>query len=153
LVDGIIDGNISAIATNTISSNPLFVDTITFKLQSGSAAINAALISAAPVIDYYGLTRDQNPDIGAAEYFAALSTNDVVVKDNIALYPNPTNGQIFIQGTTPKQIRIFNILGEEVTNTIDIRWTIGTTIVNLKALGVGVYIIKTDDQILKVIKK
>jgi parallel beta-helix repeat protein len=68
LVTGVIDSDIDAIDVATIFANPLFVDTLQFKLQASSQAINNGLFSAAPTTDYYSVVRDATPDIGAAEY-------------------------------------------------------------------------------------
>jgi hypothetical protein len=54
-----------------ISSNPLFngvVDPV-YRLQSGSACIDAANPGTAPLTDIEGEYRDPNPDMGAYEYF------------------------------------------------------------------------------------
>lgn len=68
LIQGNIDSDVDAVDVNTKFVSPLFIDTIQFKLQPTSEAINTSLNIYAPQIDYLGQVRDTNPDRGAVEF-------------------------------------------------------------------------------------
>ncbi|MFZ1528278.1 MAG: right-handed parallel beta-helix repeat-containing protein [Ferruginibacter sp.] len=70
LVNGGLDPDIDLIDVNTIVADPLFADTFQFQLKSISPAINNALNTVAPALDFYSISRDADPDRGAAEYNA-----------------------------------------------------------------------------------
>jgi hypothetical protein len=62
----------SGFDAHSLQANPLLPVSATgaapLMPPSGSPAVNAALASAAPVDDYYGKSRNNQPDIGALEY-------------------------------------------------------------------------------------
>ena len=51
------------------------------------------------------------------EFNSVLSTGiSIGQAENIQVYPNPTNGQLFLKGTENAEIKIFNTLGNEVAS-------------------------------------
>ena len=119
LVQGHLDTDINTIDANTVFSTPQFVNASTFNfyLQSTSAAINAALTSVAPQVDFYNITRDNLPDIGAVEFFVQIGITNVSVTNNILVYPNPFSYQTtisFSEEQTNSTIRIIDVLGNEI---------------------------------------
>jgi len=150
VVNGLIDGD--AVDTLTVFADPLFVDTIEFKLQAGSPAINTALKLVAPVNDYYGMIRDMNPDRGAVEYFSNSSLTERVAKKNLTVFPNPTSGKITLMSTPVNKIQVFNSLGVEVTGQTDVEKFDHSVRISLDRLSNGIYFVKMDQETLPVIK-
>jgi parallel beta-helix repeat protein len=74
LVNGGLDGDVGAVDVSTIFGTAQFVNVAAndFRLTGTSLGINNALASVAPSKDYFGFTRDAQPDRGAFEYFIAL---------------------------------------------------------------------------------
>ncbi|MCP4372933.1 MAG: hypothetical protein GY797_33230, partial [Deltaproteobacteria bacterium] len=62
---------------NSINSDPLFINSATFRLKSSSPAINTGTSSGAPAYDYGGTNRPQGAgvDIGAYEYTGGTPTS------------------------------------------------------------------------------
>jgi len=61
---------------------------------------------------------------------------------NLDAYPNPTGGWLYLkaEGITPRQIEVYNMLGECVINTT---WK---TDLDMRALPAGVYVLKVRDE-------
>ena len=80
-----------------------------------------------------------------------ITSVESVVKSNIAVYPNPMNDVLNIQlGDNQSDVVIFNSLGQEVRR---IEMASGTIQVDMEGLNAGVYFVKTNGEINKVIKK
>ena len=88
------------------------------------------------------------PAIAAANikvYITPLvSTNTTT---NIIAYPNPTNGKLIIQGLKPTQsIELYNLLGEKLIETQN-------NFLDMSVYSTGIYILKIDEQIIKIVKE
>ena len=83
--------------TNNISSDPLFIDTLSgdYHLQETSFCIDSGTSQNAPLVDFEGINRPQGAgfDMGISEYHETLGINDFDVK-KMTVYPNPTSGKI-----------------------------------------------------------
>ncbi len=93
------DADIVAVQINTQMIDPLFVDPLNFDfgLQASSPAVGMADDTFAPAIDYTGMPRDNNPDIGAIEFFDPVSV--------------PT-----IEANSQKElVKIIDLMGRETT--------------------------------------
>jgi hypothetical protein len=101
-----------------------------FMLLEGSNAIGAANPAVAPDLDFFGLQRDENPDIGAIEFEGIpISVKDLENKlfpENYALsqnYPNPFNPVTTIEYTMREagfvKLTVYNLLGQEVVRLVD----------------------------------
>ena len=151
LVDGTIDADIDAIDTNTIFANPMFVDTLSFQLQSTSQAIDSCLNSVAPTIDFYGNPRDAKPDRGAVEYKAITAIKNSSVAD-YKVFPNPTKGEIYIVKNGVKSIQVFSLDGREVTRELDVYITSSFVRLNLDKVADGIYFIRADNEMIRILK-
>jgi len=93
-------------------------DSNDFTIGSNSPAVNAGTTTIEVTDDYLGnLRNDGTPDVGAYEYSSTLSVGDVTDNVQLALYPNPTNGTIFIDFEKNQQnvsVQIVNLLGKTV---------------------------------------
>mgnify|MGYP000704362616 FL=1 len=134
--------------------NPQFTNASVndFSLLSNSPAINTANPLFAPSDDYFSVTRDANPDIGAIEYVMPLSEN-VNKKNTFTIYPNPTSNFLTIEfaDEMPKTILIQDVLGKKVfernvTNDTGLR-------LDVTHLSHGVYYLSVDNQVFKLLKK
>jgi len=110
-----------------ITTNPLITDTVDFKLNTASPAINAGTpdITALnlPAYDLWGNARVANDriDIGAYEYSTSGINNNLINDWNLSQnYPNPFNPQTMINYTIKDgysgivKLKIFNAKGEVV---------------------------------------
>jgi predicted outer membrane repeat protein len=132
-----------------IDSDPLFVDTLSndFHLQSVSPCLAAGIDSIqvagiwqrAPLSDIEGNARpfpvDTKPDLGVYESQYPVSVKDV--KTNLPNefvlyqnYPNPFNSSSEIKYSIPKSskvvLKIFNVLGNEITTLVKEEKSVGT---------------------------
>ena len=127
---------------NSIFGNPFFNDIVNndFHITSNSVAIDAgnpAYTVSNNETDIDGQYRIYNGiiDCGADEYHPVLSVNDVY-KKNIIIYPNPTNGIVYIKNVLNFSYEIYSCTGQLVKsysscNTID-----------LTTLNKGLYLVK-----------
>jgi parallel beta-helix repeat protein len=152
LVNGTIDADVIAIDEGTIFADPLFVDTNEFKLISSSKAIDASINVVAPTIDYYGNLRDSNKDRGAVEFIDPLSTNDFEYVNNLKIYPNPTANTINIENYNSENLQLIGINGQNYINFASKNKTDTSIKLNLENLSNGIYILKIENKIVKIIK-
>lgn len=133
-------------------ANPLFVDANNnnVSLQSTSPAIDTALSSVAPLIDYNGSSRI-TPDIGAIEYSASLELPSYIFRE-IKTYPNPTQNEATISNYID-ELRIFNFLGQDVTNLVNIKKDNINSYINLENLNSGIYVLEIHGKSIKILKK
>ncbi|MEI6851972.1 MAG: T9SS type A sorting domain-containing protein [Bacteroidota bacterium] len=92
LIQGHVDAGIAAIAVNSVFTDPQFNNpsVYDFSLQPSSAAINASLLTMAPLTDFFNNTRDSLPDIGAIEYISPIGIADAgQLLEHVGVYPNP----------------------------------------------------------------
>ena len=69
------------------------------------------------------------------------STSISDVKNNISIYPNPANSFVTISTSTPKIVRIYNSLGQEVYSEI----TQDDIFINKSEIGSGIFIVEISD--------
>ena len=158
------DNDITSIDVNTTIDNPLFVNVPTnyldetnsfdFNLQQTSPAIDASDNSVAPTDDFFGNTRDSNPDIGAIEFGTTLGINDLTAI-GFSIYPNPFNESIHINGKEEiNTIKLFTLIGKKITLSKESIVINGNhVILNLSKLSSGIYLIKVNNAVAKIIKK
>lgn len=98
-----------------LQADPLFVDPISddFSLQVGSPMIDAGVVVDG-FYDYQGML----PDIGALES-DSLGMMSLAEKANrtISIYPNPTDGELFISSKSLiQQVEIFDLHGKKLNS-------------------------------------
>lgn len=106
------------------------------------------------------INNDQIPDMilgnycGGLSYFNGdtLTTNiqENYASNNLLIYPNPTNGDIFVQSKIMGILNIYNVLGQLL---ISEEKNIRNYKVNTNRLPKGVYIIKLERAVSKFVKE
>lgn len=136
--------------TNAVTGNPLFVNVASanFHIQAASPAINKGILTGAPLLDFDGVMRTGNPDIGAFEHDATTSQNEIRnVKNNFSIYPNPVNTSFVLKilpETTLKnaELKIYDVCGKEVKS---IFINNNETIISRDELQTGIYFYQLTD--------
>lgn len=82
----------------------------------------------------------------------------VVIKrtlTDIVVYPNPANDVLYVSADNiqSKDIKIYNIMGQEITNQLLISTDIGKLTIDINQLTTGVYLVKTVDYVKKFYKE
>ena len=119
--------NGGTLGSNTVMSDPLFVSSTNFHLQTLSPARKAGTSSGAPTIDFDGNTRTTPPAIGAFDG-AGLSLVDG--KNNTPLlfqleqnYPNPFNPTTTINYQLSANgyatLKVYDAIGREVATLVN----------------------------------
>jgi hypothetical protein len=137
-----------------VENNPLLVnpESEDFYLKNNSPAINTGTTTSIILDDYEGALRnDGNPDIGAYEYDASLSTDETEGL-NFSIYPNPTTNFVTITSKNEiKIIQLFNQLGQKIN--IEIKKTDKNTFrINLRNLPNGIYFLNINESSKSIIK-
>lgn len=144
-----------------IYQDPMFTnpDNGDYSLQAGSPCIDAGVTTDAldvynhiPADDILGITRDNSPDLGCYEKSDVNidELSEAKKEQTFSLYPNPTNGFLFIQHKTNTNfnVQIFNYVGqkivEENTNQDFLQ-------VDLSQLNEGIYFVKVNSETQKLV--
>lgn len=131
-------------STTNIASDPLFVSSTDLHLTSSSPCIDKVdnIILADNPYDFDNKARYNGvkSDMGAYEYYSPRpeETTSISKEDAngvISLYPNPSNGLIYINSSLDAsyQIAVFNVMGQCVYNKSY------SSAVNLSDLNSGIY--------------
>ena len=76
---------------------------------------------------------------------------EVIEKQDVMVYPNPANSVLNIDlGETQSEVIVYNSLGQMVKH---VEMASGTVQVNVEDLNAGVYFVKANGEVTKVIKK
>ena len=81
----------------------------------------------------------ENPSVDWAEICNTWSIAENSEDKHIALYPNPTNGFVKIEGTEATEVLVYNALGQVVKTVL------GTNEIDLSGLVEGVYLVRITD--------
>jgi len=149
-----IAGDIDAVDVSTKKADPEFVDTslFDFNLQDTSPAIGYADKTYAPAEDYYQNPRDDQPDAGAIEYSDALSVDDIWANEG-NIYPNPFTDRLIVKGVdADREIKIYNLLGQEFKNSISLRHLDNGIEIDASELPEGTYLIRIGQKAKIIIK-
>ncbi|SFZ93600.1 Por secretion system C-terminal sorting domain-containing protein [Flaviramulus basaltis] len=106
-----------------------------------------------PATDMTGQNRisDTTIDLGAYEYQSTLSTNDILLKTSISLYPNPSTGlvNILVKNKQEKsQISVYDINGRTLLNK-----NLNNKSIDLSSFANGIYLIKINTNSGTVVKR
>jgi len=157
-INGIVnqDPDVVAVDVNTMVADPRFKNpsSFDFNLKVNSPAIDIANTAYAPSTDYFNKTRDSHPDLGAIEYDPTASVTNID-NANMRVYPNPCTDFIVIENAidSTDEIRIYNVLGMELSKLVSIKESGNKMIVNTANLPNGIYILQNKEFKYKIIKK
>jgi|ADGO01.1.fsa_nt_gi hypothetical protein len=80
--------------------------------------------------------------LAATECGTAVVSVDEHYKPQLRLYPNPTNGLVYIEAEENIQsYEVYNIVGQRLTGGND-------NVINLQDLSIGTYIVKVKMQVV-----
>ena len=147
------DTEVIEVQVNTMVEDPLFMDTdnYDFNLQSGSPAIGMANAEFAPVNDFNGNPRDEDPDMGALEYDGNLAIENEISAAAIRIFPNPFSEFITIRGDEAiERLELYSLTGQRIQMIND-----GTanSSIDLSFLKEGTYVIRVNDYVTTIIKR
>lgn len=149
------DGDVSSIEVGTIIGNPMFLNAANddFSLSGNSPAIDEADVNYAPSDDYFGTTRDSNPDLGAIEYNSTLTTEELYSKNEIKVYPNPFHSKLKVYQSEIQflKIEVIDLMGKKVFET-SLKSISKTTIIDLDHLSQGLYYLKIGNVVKRIVK-
>ena len=79
-------------------------------------------------------------------YYSGITAVELLKSPEIIIYPNPTNGIVFVTGN-PAAITVLNINGKVLFQDIN------TNSINLQNYPEGIYLIKINEKVFKVLKR
>ncbi len=133
---------------NSNFSNPLFVNASIpnpdLHLSVSSPAIDAGAPSytaSANETDMDGEIRVYNGivDCGADEFGSVLDINNSQTINDVIIYPNPTNGIIYVDGLSSFNFKIYSLSGQLIESKNNQK------LIDLTALSKGIYLIRIFD--------
>lgn len=146
------DPDVEAVEQNTLESDPLFVDmeNFDFHLQENSPAIDQGDAEVAPEIDFYGLPRDDYPDLGAVEY---QNTNGLIGTNSpeLLVYPLPFEDFLVVESKNG-EASIYDLHGKKIAVKME-RSVKGKLIIDTHLLKSGIYVLKVGKRSRKLIKR
>lgn len=143
----------TTVSANTITANETGATYRWLDCDNGNAVINGETSQSftATVTGNYAveITVGNCVDTSACENITVVGI-DELSKATVNVYPNPTNGVFNIATSEQVNIIIYNMLGEVVlTNVLNG----GTHVLSLNSHPRGVYFLKIDNQVIKLIKE
>ena len=132
---------------------------IVTKVNGAGNSSNILSYKAIDQTPYNGITyyRLKQTDFdGKYEYSAFISVNFEQNTTGVIIYPNPINNQITIHANEQEltNIKIYNMLGQDVTNRIkQLSKSDNNVVIDLSNLTSGLYTVKTRTTANKVYKK
>ena len=83
------------------------------------------------------------------ENYPTVETNNATITDNVVAYPNPTRGEIYLFGAKENTlVSLYSLNGQCLINQVDIA-TLNT---QLPSLDSGLYMLRVNNQIIKICK-
>ena len=167
LVQDLTDTSNGNISSTGITASDIFVSPIAptksiagdYRLKDGAPVINKGDnskydVSVSGTIDLAGNTRIVGSviDLGAYENQnnTTLAVTDTVVKVKAMVYPNPTTGIFFVKTAVTMKAALYDQSGKLVKS---INLKIGENQVDISGFTQGMYLLKTEQGVFKVIKK
>lgn len=132
--------------TNVLNQNPMFTDPTNddYTLKNGSPAIDAGSTTGLNILasDLAGQKRIANGkiDLGCYESGSTSSINNLA-KDQLKVYPNPTQGKITVENNHKiiQSIKVLNLTGAAV-----LEFTANINTIDVSSLQQGVYILQVN---------
>ena len=69
-----------------------------------------------------------------------------VQMNSIVIYPNPTQDMLYISGTTPQTLRVYDLQGRLLINETSMQ-------INVSTLNMGTYLLQIGTQVVRFIKQ
>ena len=66
--------------------------------------------------------------------------------NSIVIYPNPTLDMLYISGTTPQTLRVYDLQGRLLINETSMQ-------INVSTLNMGTYLLQIGTQVVRFIKQ
>jgi len=104
--------------------------------------LNVQIPSIAGIIPSMALDIPSFPINEYDLHIADGSTSISGVKNNISIFPNPANSFVTISAISPKIVRIYNSLGQEVYSDK----IISSLAINKSKIGIGIFIVEISDK-------
>ncbi len=117
----------------------------TYRLLSGSPAIDAGFTTASLAIDQRGFPRifNGNPDVGAYEYDPQTRLEPASEIKNWLIYPNPTLGNLIVSVISNTAVfRIFDLNGRQILRG---ELTEERNILDVSAFPSGIYLLQLQE--------
>jgi chondroitin-sulfate-ABC endolyase/exolyase len=104
---------------------------------------------------YYRILATTSNNDQAYSKVLASNKKGCTINPQLMAYPNPTNGkvEINIKLTDTRKLEVFDLLGKNLTNNANIQRGTEAATLDLSAFSSGIYLIKTDKAMMKVLKK
>lgn len=117
--------------------------------NDGNYVVGGAMGSSMFTNNPNGISTLYNIGVGGYDFFMArlaatpcgtpVASNNSFEKQTLKLYPNPTNGLVYIEAQDLKGYEVYNLLGQKLLS--------GTNeVINLQELSKGTYIVKVTTQ-------
>ena len=104
-------------------------------------------------INYYRL---KMVDIDTDYEYSPVRLAGIFNQNNIAVYPNPVDGKLIIKGIAfkPGELQLYDITGRNLSNQLRFKAT-GSNVIIIDASGLisGVYLLKIQQSVFKIIKR
>ena len=147
---------------NITSSEGKFGNSYSFNGVNSRIQINQSIPTTNLTVEFWIKPQGINNDVWPVNMYG-LNTSGFVInqvnlnseeflhsKNNISVYPNPTNSDLYIESDKNEIIQIFNIEGKLIKS---ITLKKGLNKIEISSFIDGVYLIKSKDYTRKIIKK
>ncbi|MBL7931482.1 MAG: T9SS type A sorting domain-containing protein, partial [Bacteroidia bacterium] len=125
-----------------------------------NSAVSGQSISVSPVVSttYTVAGTDVNSCLGSAIFLQQVSTcsgyTSEFLQEKMLIFPNPTSGKLYLQNLTDTDdLQIFNSIGQRVLQPMEIKVSLGVIEVDLTHQANGIYFLKTETGVWKIIKQ
>lgn len=102
-------------------------------------------------INYYRL---KQTDFDGKFSYSTIEAIEIAASHSIKLYPNPSKGIFYFPSTIVdhNEIRVFSIIGEDITGQINIQNLSNETKIDLSFQSNGIYLLRLKDQFHRIVK-
>ncbi|MBK8724226.1 MAG: T9SS type A sorting domain-containing protein [Saprospiraceae bacterium] len=78
-----------------------------------------------------------------------MTSNSTIGKSEVNIFPNPTNGKLNIEISKKSILTLYNIYGQNLSN---FKIEEGNNIIDLNGLSSGLYLLKIENTLYKIMK-